>query len=509
MDIKITVADKRCTVQGAPVIVCGNSGYTVTFTFDAEWDQAGKKTARFTYVRDGKRQRTDVELTGNTVNVPAVYRTMELQVGVYAGDLVTSTPARIPCEKSIVCDSCGPDDLFPGQVVQIERDLIDKTCPSFADSGEIVSCTPVKGHPMEVVSHIVPKQSGSGDPSPSNIRPITGYDSITLSRTGKNLLPYPYYDTSKTVNGLTFTVHDDGSITIKGTATANTSFRLAGNGSGVNATPLPIWIVPGETYYLKPQNAMPSGARLLVYFYDEANQVIGSISAQAYNSGTVPATTVKYWAIISINSGVSIDQTIYPTLNRGSTAVDFEPYKGGTFNIDLGQTVYGGTFNWKTGELTIDRETLVFDGVNIRFDWFGNTNGNAFGFRRIKPSTTWESLCSHLKAKFMQTYGDIIITDVNADGLMAYDQHFTSEQEANTWLAEQYANGTPFTVCYELKTPVTIQLTPQEILALSGTNCLSSNTGDTEVSGKADPAAIIADLYDKINKLQAAAVNNA
>jgi hypothetical protein len=123
MDIKITIANKHCTVQGAPVIVCGNSDYTMTFTFDAEWDKATEKTARFSYVRDGVRRYQDVKLTGDTAAVPAVYGTRELQVGVYAGDLVTSTPARIPCKKSIVCCTCAPEDLYPGPAAELRAEL--------------------------------------------------------------------------------------------------------------------------------------------------------------------------------------------------------------------------------------------------------------------------------------------------------------------------------------------------------------------------------------------------
>ena len=42
----------------------------------------------------------------------------------------------------------------------------------------------------------------------------------------KNLIPYPYADTTKTENGVTFTVNSDGSITVNGTATQNTIFNL-------------------------------------------------------------------------------------------------------------------------------------------------------------------------------------------------------------------------------------------------------------------------------------------
>lgn len=124
MVIKISIADKRAVVEGTPVIVCGNSSYSVEFTFDEEWSKAGKKTARFSYIRDGAQKYQDVELTGNTVAVPPLYKIKELQVGVYAGDLVTSTPARVPCEKSIVCDSSAPEELLPGQYEKLRNELV-------------------------------------------------------------------------------------------------------------------------------------------------------------------------------------------------------------------------------------------------------------------------------------------------------------------------------------------------------------------------------------------------
>ena len=35
--IKITVTEKLASLEGSPVYVCGNSDYSVAFTFDAEW----------------------------------------------------------------------------------------------------------------------------------------------------------------------------------------------------------------------------------------------------------------------------------------------------------------------------------------------------------------------------------------------------------------------------------------------------------------------------------------
>src|SRR5699024_7333821 len=45
-----------------------------------------------------------------------------------------------------------------------------------------VSCHPVEGHPLSAVVTLEPKQAGTGDPAPDNVRPISGYDSVTVTQ---------------------------------------------------------------------------------------------------------------------------------------------------------------------------------------------------------------------------------------------------------------------------------------------------------------------------------------
>lgn len=119
MNIDISIDNKYAAAVGAPTIVCGNSDYTITFTFDNEWEGQNTKTARFVYVQDGKVKYTDVVFTGNTVAVPILANTKEVRVGVFAGDLRTTAPARIPCELSIRCGTGAPEDPTPSQYDQI------------------------------------------------------------------------------------------------------------------------------------------------------------------------------------------------------------------------------------------------------------------------------------------------------------------------------------------------------------------------------------------------------
>lgn len=61
------------------------------------------------------------------------------------------------------------------------RKIIDTLCPEFSVSGNPVTCTPVEGYPLDAVVTLEPKQAGTGDPSPDNVRPITGRDRVKVT----------------------------------------------------------------------------------------------------------------------------------------------------------------------------------------------------------------------------------------------------------------------------------------------------------------------------------------
>lgn len=97
--------------------------------------------------------------------------------------------------------------------------IVDTLCPPFTASGSVVQCTPVANYPLGVQVEITPTQEGDGDPSPENVRPITGLDSVQVTQCGKNFMPYSKPSPSTyTKNGITLTWNDDGSIHVSGTA---------------------------------------------------------------------------------------------------------------------------------------------------------------------------------------------------------------------------------------------------------------------------------------------------
>lgn len=67
----------------------------------------------------GEVKYADVVFTGDTVDVPVMANIREVRVGVFEGDLRTTTPAVIPCKLSIRCSTGAPADPTPSQYDQI------------------------------------------------------------------------------------------------------------------------------------------------------------------------------------------------------------------------------------------------------------------------------------------------------------------------------------------------------------------------------------------------------
>lgn len=87
-------------------LICGNRGIPITFDFDEEWEQFETKTARFSF----NGSYVDVVFKGNEVYAPMIKNTNNVKIGVFAGNLQTTTPAIISAKKSILCENGLPDD---------------------------------------------------------------------------------------------------------------------------------------------------------------------------------------------------------------------------------------------------------------------------------------------------------------------------------------------------------------------------------------------------------------
>lgn len=428
-----------------------------------------------------------------------------------------------------ICDPSAPriDNETVGDALWSSKHTVDRLCPAFNEQGAVVACRPVEGYPLETVTQITPAQSGTGDPSPENIRPITGRTNCTLYRGGKNLFNINACEGKPIVNG-TFISWLKNGVVLQGNVSAS-----PGNSSYANG-----WArfrEKGWLIYLKAGSKLrvsvdytilenTSGGTLgpmmvLLYNHDGSNDaLVYSQSTQYPAVGTktrisVGATIVAdgwYYPVISLNSCKVQIENIQAEF--GEEATVYEPYRGEEFTAQLGQTVYGGSYDWARGVLTLDRKTKTFDGTET-IDLYGSASNNYFNyrFRYEDPSLgalpyTTESLCSHFPHNidvFADTKDGIGHLVNNHIIYIRLDpaSTVTTVDAFKAFLAEQYGAGTPVQVCYKLATPVTVRLTPRQVLALSGENVLYSDTGDTAVTGRAEPAAVMEKLINAIISL--------
>lgn len=217
---------------------------------------------------------------------------------------------------------------------------MDTLCASLTAEGNPVTCTPVEGYPLSVQASWEPRQEGEGDPSPENVRPITGLDEVTVQRSGKNLMPYTKpSQSSYTSNGVTFTWNDDGSMHVSGTAVGRADSNVM-NFDGFYLPPGKYRMISPIQSGVTPQFVAKKGSTGTNIWFNPTNILI--------ENGDVP----QYF-YVSINDGVAVDTTVYAFLSYGienPTDDDYAPYTGTTATLTLPETIYGGTVDAVTGE---------------------------------------------------------------------------------------------------------------------------------------------------------------
>lgn len=101
--IVIKVVDKvPIVVSGPQYVVCDNSDYTVVWQLDEEWAQFEHRTMQVNY-KDGTYER--VLFTGSSCTLPAIPVSGPVHVGLFAGDIHTTRPARLLAVRSATTDS--------------------------------------------------------------------------------------------------------------------------------------------------------------------------------------------------------------------------------------------------------------------------------------------------------------------------------------------------------------------------------------------------------------------
>lgn len=301
-----------------------------------------------------------------------------------------------------------------GQNVSTERDY------TASASGNPVETPPGTASFDGLQSVLLPVQAGSGDPSPDNIRPISGRTVATLTRCGKNLMDLSQgygYDELKPLNApvgtpITFSLFPtDGASQFNGRIIyeddTTHDFAIIGRNADNN-----IW----HTYTITPEKHIKEYS---IYDTDGSSK------------RTISKGMIEY----------------------GSTATTFEPYQGDTHTADFGQTVYGGTLDWLTGVLTVEWGLISsYAGEALSGEWMSDrdvystgatpTTGAQIAYKLATPITIQlpPATVTALKGvNTLYTDGDSVSVAYTASGWEIVNDLSEINDVSNRLLAQQAA----------------------------------------------------------------------
>ncbi|MBQ1789299.1 MAG: hypothetical protein II008_03905 [Oscillospiraceae bacterium] len=384
---------------------------------------------------------------------------------------------------------------------KVTGDWILAAFPTDTESGSIVTIQdgaddiPVQ----DLTVQVAPVQAGSGDPSPSNIRPITGWTGATARRTGVNLWGGDdLINDIKAVDPTATVDTDNRTITFpRASATTflkdcfkpNTRYTIIYTvmrdgtaGVEVDNVNLTVRYTDGTATPL-PGPRGEKGTRVLV---TSATKSVAGIERSNYSGNS---TTI--WA----------DET--GVFEGVLTEADFVPYAGQAFPVSWqteAGTVYGGTLDVTTGLLTVThlKKTIhSSDLVQVV------TSGNGYGIISLGDYgsvASYTGVCNAL-AKHNGT-----ASTIPADSFMVFNSGGYNRAQMNfrfdnvdltttaykAKLDDLEEANTPLELVYEITTgQATYQLTAQEVTTLLGVNNIWSDTGGVTVTYRADATKYI------------------
>lgn len=377
-----------------------------------------------------------------------------------------------------------PDDSSIGDKPWSSKNIIDMLCPPLEESGNPVVCYPVAGYPLGVKASWEPMQEGTGTPSPENIRPIKGRDSVMVERCGANLSKISDISTpnkSLTPVELPTEIVTDIEISFD---TLNAEIKNVGTAFFFNKADGKWKAITVQDFGISTAGKIPNGRKTAVFHGVTFKTVETVITKNGYCK----------WSGDVNNFCVSIIQN-----------APYTPYTGQTNTLTLPETVYGGEVDavrgessrtWRTITLTGEENSHIFSTL-FYIDY---PEGSSFVAEKPVDLTTGKS--SHYP---YTTYanGHIGITKDGYSVVYGAESKYPISdegmQEWKAYLAAQYAAGTPVQVCYKLAEPVPFTATgAQPLSALAGANTVLTDADSTTVTGRADPIKRITDLEDAV-----------
>ena len=389
------------------------------------------------------------------------------------------------------------------------RKIVETLCPPLGVSGNPVTCYPVAGYPLGVVASWEPTQAGTGDPSPENIRLISGRESVAVERCGENVIEF--LSTNDSSSAIKIAIDSEKNITLNGTTVEKTNIVIG---------MCRLHWVAGKTYtmYVKKVGgsaSLGSGDGITFayslfttdynHFFrgDTASTNLDTyIASNAALAETELIFMLQCWRDGTVFNNYKFQIEVV----EGTTApTAYTPYKGDALALALPSTIYGGSLDAVTGAGKQKWGLATFDGSEAwtigglaadKRDWYyvspkivdaineipksGNEICSHYPHYDVSNNNTGKG-CALVWSAFRVRWGDIIPESTDA---------------WKSYLAAQYAAGTPVQIAYKLAEPVRFRATGNRlIMPLEGeTNTIMTDADSVAVTGRADPIRIIQQL---------------
>lgn len=410
-----------------------------------------------------------------------------------------------------------PDDSSIGDKPWSSKHIIDMLCPPLEESGNPVVCYPVAGYALGVKAMWEPAQEGTGTPSPENIRPIKGRDSVTVDRCGENVIEF--LSTEDSSSDIKIAVDAEKNITLNGT--------LAGKGNITIGTCRLHWVA-GKTYtmYVKKVGgsaSLGSGDGITFayalfstdynhYFRGDTNST--NLNVYIARDVALVETELVFMLQCWRNGTVFNNYKFQIEVVEGTTApTTYTPYIGQTTHLTLPETVYGGEVDAVSGEGQETQKLVILNGTESWNSWGINAHNPAItGFYTYDindyDAKNAKGICSHLETPNQDVWGGrnagIGFATVGSSRYFMFSMLTSSLPDISAghevaslkaYIAAQNAAGTPVQIAYKLATPTPFTATgAQPIPALAGANTILTDADSATVTGRADPIKRITDL---------------
>lgn len=326
---------------------------------------------------------------------------------------------------------------------------------------------------LDLVADIIPVQAGSGDPSPTNVRAISGYSSVTATAAGKNIA-----NPSLLLNG--FTSPDTGIYAYNALSKTQVVSTKGLDKITVNCT---------------------GGNRCSVAYFDEVptdgDPAASDVSVYGVLPKTIEVDTSHAYIAIQLAYNVTPSQI---QVEIGETATPYEAYQANTATLSLGRTIYGGSADFTTGAET---ETLVGEniGTSTAITWEDAPALHAQGVFPFTISGADYATESWMAEKYKIVYGNnwevengqikVTVTAVGSVGCRLCDTTYTTLEALKTAL-------TGSMLIHPITTPNTYTTTPAQLQLLQGENNVSATSGPITLTYA--PDNVLAEVYAYIQK---------